>query len=575
MFGPLVPPVMFASLSSRASEIVQKEFAQKNVNITFIIPKDQSHGDATTTVALSLAKDLKKKPQEIAQALVEKLGKLEEVEKAEVAGPGYVNLWLTPKALIAELAASREACIPKVKRKEAPMILEYSQPNIAKPLAIHHIIGTVLGQSMVNLYRHLGFPVVSWNYIGDWGTQFGKLSVAYEKWGKKKPIVEHTLDELLALYVRFHEEAQKDETLEEQGREAFLKLEQGDASLRAFWKDVVTVTKNSLQDVYERLHVSFDLDLGESFYEDKMANVIEEGKKKGVFTEGEGGSLIVQFPEELNMPPYLIVKADGATLYSTRDLAQMRYRIDTYHPAGILIFTDIAQKLHFEQLVETCKMLGWELPHFENVLFGRMRFADKSMSTRKGNVLKLEHVLEEAVERADEIITARGEDLQSDDPKDLAEMMGTGALVYGILSQNRKMDLVFDWEKMLSFEGNSAPYLQYTHARAQSVLRKSGASSKDIGAMTVDALTDSERGVLRVLLSFPEVLEDARETAMPHKLANFLYELSQAFNLFYHKDPILKADGSKKEFRLALTTLTTMVLQTGATILTLRLPDQM
>jgi arginyl-tRNA synthetase len=216
--------------------------------------------------------------------------------------------------------------------------------------------------------------------------------------------------------------------------------------------------------------VTFDTDLGESFYEDKMQPVLDEGIKKGVFTEGEGGALIAQFGDA--MPPYLVRKGDGATLYSTRDLAQMRYRIETHNPKAIYILTDIAQKLHFEQLLATCKQLGWKLPTFENILFGRMRFVDKSMSTRKGNVLALEHVLDEAVARAEEIIKKRGDAIQTDDPKDLAEMMGVGSLVYGILSQNRKMDLVFDWDKMLSFEGNSAPYLQYTHARAKSVLRR-------------------------------------------------------------------------------------------------------
>jgi arginyl-tRNA synthetase len=566
---------MFSSLSSRAKEVVKNAFAHDVSEVTFIIPRDISHGDATTTVALQLAKALGKKPQEIAEVLVKELSASPEVIKAEIAGAGYVNIWLTPKALIAELAASHEACTPKVKRKEAPVILEYSQPNIAKPLAIHHIIGTVLGQAMVNLYKHAGYNVISWNYIGDWGTQFGKLAVAFQKWGNGKKAKDCTLDELLELYVKFHQEEENDPTLEEQGREAFRKMEAGDADLRAFWQEVVLVTKSSLMSIYDRLQVSFDLDLGESFYEDKMQAIIDEGKQKGVFVEGEGGSLIVKFPEESNLPPYLIVKGDGATLYSTRDLAQMRYRMDTYNPQSIFIFTDIAQKLHFEQLVFTCRLLGWELPHFENVLFGRMSFADKAMSTRKGTVMKLEHVVDEAVERARVVIESHRDTIQTDDAQELAEMMGVGSLVYAILSQTRTQNMIFDWEKMLSFEGNSAPYLQYTHARAQSVLRKSGINVEAEASMNVETVTESERGVLRILMQLPEVLEDARVTAMPHKLANFLYELCQAFNLFYHKDPILKAEGDTREFRLSLTALTATVLKTGASLLTLRLPDQM
>ncbi len=426
---------------------------------------------------------------------------------------------------------------------------------------------------MSNFYEFQGYPVIRWNYIGDWGTQFGKLAVAKQKWAPKKETLSMTLSDLLDLYVKFHEEVEKDPTLEDEGRATFRKLEQGDADLQKFWKDVVSVTKSSLSGLYDRLHVSFDLDLGESFYQDKMDTILEEGKKKKVFVEGKEGSLIVEFPEEMNMSPYLVQKGDGATLYSTRDIAQMRYRIDTYNPQAILIFTDIAQKLHFEQLVETCKRLGWELPTFENVLFGRMRFADKSMSTRKGNILKLEEALDEAVSRAEKLIEERGEKIQTDNPKELAEMMGVGALVYGILSQNRKMDMVFDWDKALTFEGNSAPYLQYTYARAKSVLRKSGADVSD--DLTATELTAHERVLIKLLFQFESVLEEARSEHLPHKVTVYLYTLCQAFNSFYNSDEILTAPTAQKTLRLGLTSLTAQVLKTGAELLTIRVPERM
>lgn len=566
---------MFDHLSTEAAQILKTLYGVQDIVVSWGQPKDTSHGDLATSVALRLGKQVGKNPMEIAQALSEKLSDSPSVEKASVAAPGYVNVWLTPAALLKQLSETREHTSPrKTRTKDAPVIVEYSQPNIAKPLGVHHIIGTVVGQATANLYKHAGSHVICWNYIGDWGTQFGKLAVAYEKWGKKKPVRDHTIDELLALYVKFHQEAEKDASLEDEGRDAFRKLEQGDKKLRTFWEDVVHVTKKSLEDVYKRLQVSFDIDYGESFYEDKMDAILAEGKKKGVFTEGEEGALIVQFPEDKNMPPYLVVKGDGATLYSTRDIAQMRYRIDTYKPQSILIFTDIAQKLHFEQLVETCTLLQWELPHFENVLFGRMRFADSSMSTRKGNILNLEEVLDEAVKRATDIIKERGEAIQTDDPKDLAEMMGIGALVYGIVSQNRKMDMVFDWDKMLSFEGNSAPYIQYTHARARSVLRKAGETSAAF-PKSIDNLTAHERNLLRSLLSFPAVLEEAKREHLPHKLANYLYQLCQDFNLFYNTEPILQAEGAQKKLRLALTDLTSAVLRSGAGLLTLRVPERM
>ncbi len=565
---------MFESLTTEANQILKTLYGIKDVFVDFEPPKDRTHGDLATSVALRIAKNVGQSPRDIAVRLSDGLSTSTSIEKVEVAGAGYVNIWLKPDALLSELKQTSEACVSQKTRKEDPVIIEFSQPNIAKPLAIHHIIGTVLGQALVNLYRHSGYPVVSWNYIGDWGTQFGKLAVAYEKWGKKKPVSKYSLDELLELYVQFHNEAEKDDTLEDLGRETFLALEKGDEKLRAFWEDVVTVTKSSLADIYKRLHVSFDLDMGESFYEDKMQPVLDEGKKKKVFVEGKEGALIVEFAEEKNMPPYLVLKGDGATLYSTRDIAQMRYRIDTYHPQEILICTDIAQQLHFQQLVETCTMLSWKLPSFENVLFGRMRFVDRSMSTRKGNVLELEHVIDEAVKRAHDIIKERGESIQTDAPEELGEMMGVSSLVYGILSQNRKMDMVFDWDKMLSFEGNSAPYLQYTHARAKSVLRKAGGEQHTCPKQ-IPSLAPTERGLVSSLLMFSKAIEDARSEHMPHKLANYLYQLCQDFNMFYNTESILQAEGEPRQLRLFLTSLTATVLKSGAELLTLRVPDRM
>lgn len=537
-------------------------------------PKEKAHGDFATAVALKAAKQLGKSPKDVAQTILDTIKEDPDVQKAEIAGPGYVNIWLKPAPLVSLLAKTRGSLHPSPKRKEAPVIVDYSSPNIAKPLGIHHILSTVIGQTVTNMYEHAGTPVIRWNYLGDWGTQFGKLAVAYAKWGSGKPAADYSLDELLALYVRFHDEAEKNPALEEEGQEAFRKLESGDTEVRAFWSDVVAVTKRAMGGIYERLHVHFDIDRGESYYEDKMQPIIEEAKRKGVFVPGEKGALIVVFPEETKLPPAVALKGDGATLYLTRDLALMKDRIENFHPASILWAVDVAQKLYFEQLFLTVKQLGWPLPHLEHMVFGRMRFSDKAMSTRKGNILKLEHVLDEAVARATDVIKERGESIQTDEPEALAEMMGVGALVYGILSQNRKMDLVFDWDKMLSFDGNSAPYLMYTHARCRSVIRKSEAEAPEMPS-AVDSLEEEERLLIGTLLKFPAVLDEARTEHLPHKLANYLFELSQEANTFYTKVPILKAEGKAKELRLSLTALTADVLRAGAEILTLRLPDAM
>lgn len=569
--------MMFPQLATEANQVVKSLFGINDIFVEWQTPKEAQHGDITTTVALKIARMQGLNPKEVAEKIADALSSSLSVQKAEVAGAGYINLWLTPVAFLQELEMTSRACVPhEIRKDEAPIIIEYSGPNIAKPLGIHHIIGTVVGQAVSNLYAFAGYPVIRWNYMGDWGTQFGKLAVAIRKWGSAKKVSDYTIDELLALYVKFHDELAAQPELEDEAREEFRKLEAGDRQVRAFWADVVAVTKASLGHLYDRLHVTFDVDHSESFYEDKMGPVLEEGKKKGVFVPGNEGSLIVEFPEESNLPPFLVQKADGATLYATRDITQMKYRTDTYHPQSIFIFTDIAQKLHFEQVVATCKKLQWNIAPFENVLFGRMRFADKAMSTRKGNILKLEDALDEAVSRADALIKERGDKIQTDDAKALGEMMGVGALVYGILSQNRKMDMVFDWDKMLSFEGNSAPYLQYTHARARSVLRKADSvMGNGLSVMGTVTLSTSERILMGTLMQFPRVLVEARSEHLPHKLANFLYQLCQDFNSFYNTENILNAEVEQRDFRLHLTSLTATVLKTGAELLTLRVPERM
>lgn len=566
---------MFETLQSKAQKILSTEYGVNNVAVVWERPGQADFGDLATPVAMQLSRELKKNPTIIAATLAEKLAEDSSVEKAEVAGPGYVNVWLKPEALLEELKKTREACTARVTRKEAPVIVEYSQPNVAKPLGIHHILSTVIGQTITNLHRHAGHPVIAWNYMGDWGTQFGKLAVAFDRWGKGKDVASCSIEELLSLYVRFHDEAEADPTLEEEARKTFVKLEQGDAEIRAFWTNVVGVTKSSLTHLYERLHVQFDLDISESFYEDKMAPILAEGKKKNVFVPGEKGALIVQFSEESKLPPALVQKADEGTLYATRDLANLRYRIDTYHPAEILYVVDVAQMLYFQQLFAIATLLQWEMPKLEHVVVGRMRFADKKMSTRKGNILRLEEVLDEAVKRAGDLIKSRGDSIQTDNSAELAEMMGVGAVVYGILSQNRISELVFDWDRMLSFDGNSAPYLQYTHARARSVLRKAKVAGAEAFPENIASLTDSERSLVGGLLQFPGALEEAQKSHLPHVLTHYLYQLCQHFNAFYNNEPIIQAEEPQKTLRLALTALTAVVLKCGAELLTLRVPDRM
>ena len=567
---------MFDELSQCTTRVLADTYSMTDISVEWDVSGSVEHGDVSTSIALRLATKIGKSPRDIAQVICTAIGMLPFVERSELAGPGFVNVWFTVKELLRQAQISVSYSEPMtVRTKEAPVIVEYSQPNIAKPLGAHHLLSTIIGQAIANMHRHAGYHVLTWNYTGDWGTQFGKLAVSYRRWGDDRPVKEYSIDELLNLYVRFHKETEKDISLEGEGRAAFRKLEEGDAELRAFWRDVVSITKSSLSALYDRLHVHFDTDISESFYEGKMQPILEEGVKKGVFTEGEEGALIVEFPEDTHLPPYMVRKSDGATLYATRDLAQMRYRIDIYHPESILICTDRAQELHFRQLIATCQKLQWVLPHFCNVLVGRMRFADATMSTRKGTIIRLERILDEEVGRAMSIIKDRGDLIQTDDPKALAEMMGVGSVVYGIVSQNRNADITFDWEKFLHFDGNSAPYLQYTYARARSVVRKGEWNGSPTDALETENFTGHERDLVNTLIQFPRVLEEARMEYMPHILAQYLFLLCQRFNAFYNSDAILRSSPIERERRLFLTSSTASLLKTGGELLCLRFPESM
>jgi arginyl-tRNA synthetase len=561
---------VYNDLATRIGNLLQESFGV-STDIALEAPSDLLHGDLTTNVCMQVSKQVGKSPKEIAAVLTESIQGDHIVDSAVVAGPGFINITLTGEARLKLVSDAWEACAPQKTTKER-VIVDYCGTNIAKPLGIHHILSTIIGQAIINIYRHQGYDVIGWNYPGDWGTHFGNLSVAFEKWGKHESAADCSVDDLFDLYVRFHKELEQDPSLEEEGRKRFAKLEAGDPELRAFWEAVVAATKKNLQQVLDRLNIHIDVETGESFYEDKMEPILEEGLKKNVVTEGEGGALIVEFGEEL--PPYMLRKSDGSTLYATRDLAMIRYRIDEHHPAALLYVVDVAQSLHFQQLFATVRKFDWKIPTMEHVVFGRMQFRDGSMSTRKGTMVKLEEVLDEGVRRAQELIKERGDAIQTDEPAVLAEQMGVGSLVYGMLSQNRKMDMVFDWEKALTFEGNSAPYLQYTHARARSVLRKAEITDVTI-PKSVSASEEHELLLMRRLMLFPAVLDDARAQAMPHKLTNYLFSLCQEYNAFYNVLPILKADDSSRELRLALTGITAEILKVGAELLTLRVPDRM
>lgn len=570
-------------IKDKIRELVEKAvksaFPDIKLEVKIEYPTVAVHGDYACAIALELVKKVKKVPRVIAEEIVEAIKKPDWIKQISIAGPGFINFFLTPEFLSEFLGEikklSGEFGIGSTNSKKT-VVIDFSQPNIAKPLGIHHLLSTIIGQSLYNIHKFLGFKTVGVNHIGDWGTQFGKLSYAYRKWGDKKAVKANPISELLKLYVKFHEEAGKDPALEESGRAEFKKLEQGDAENTKLWKWFCEVSMEEVQKTYDYLGgIHFDYTQGESFYEDKMAPILERGKTEKIFVKGKEGSWVVQF-ENNKYPPYLVQKSDGATLYSTRDLAAIDYREKTWHPEKILYVVDVAQSLHFQQLFETAKLLNLAHAQLVHVVFGRMQFKNKKMSTRKGNIILLDEVLKEAVAKARAIVEEKNPDLSGQKKDEVAHQVGVGAVKYAALSQNRTTNIIFDWDKMLSLEGNSAPYLQYVHARACSILRKAKEAGAGEGKQAKYILKEpQELNLARLLPKFPEVVLLAAQEFKPNLITTYLFELAGSFNSFYAAVPVLKGEKSAMEVRLKLIEAVILTLKNGLKLLGIEAPEEM
>ena len=553
-----------------------------NTNIEVTESENLEHGDYSCSIAMKLAKILSKAPVEIANHLSENISKENFIEKIEVLPPGFINFFLSKEALNKEIDLIISD--PKIYGKSQvgegkTMLVEYSSPNIAKPLGAQHLITTILGQSLYNIYKWLGYNTISLNYVGDFGTQFGKLIYAYKKWGNKKKVEENPIPELLSLYVKFHEEAEKNPKLDDDARHEFKIFEDGDEENRKLWKWFVEESLKDIQKTYETLGgIHFDFYQGESFFEDKMEEILLEGKQKGIFVEGEEGAFVIKY-DDPSIPPYLIQKKDAATLYSTRDFAALKYRINQWHPLKILYVVDTAQKLHFTQLFEGAKRFPWYHGEGVHVSFGRMSMKDKKMSTRKGNIILLDEVLAEANKRALKVATAKSKDKTK--KEEIAKKVGVSAVKYSILCQNRSTDIVFDWDKMLSVDGNSAAYLQYTYARAFSILNKSrdpetDDTEKKIRKSNPEKEEQKTLDLIRLFPRFKESIFMAAEEYKPNILCNYLYSLCQEFNSFYNAVSVLNAEKEEdKAKRLKIIEAVVAILKNGLTLLGIETPEEM
>ncbi|MDI4648870.1 arginine--tRNA ligase [Cohnella hashimotonis] len=529
-----------------------------------------------------LAKQLRRAPGAIAAELADAVNAADQGVRAEAAG-GYVNLFFDSAVWLGRIVDA--ALEPGYGRSDEGrgrhVVIDMSSPNIAKPLGVGHLRSTMIGNALANLYRETGHAVTTVNHLGDWGTQFGKLIVAYRRWGGKAALEADPIGESLQLYVRFHEEAAEDPALEDEAREAFLRLEQGDEETAALWRFFVQASMKEFERVYARLGVSFDEVLGESFYNDKLEPVLERLRAQGLLAESDG-ALVVRLDEE-GLPPCLILKKDGATIYPVRDLATAIYRKHVMNADRLLYVVGAEQQLHFRQVFGVLGKMGepWT-GDCEHVPFGLMTVEGKKMSTRRGKVVFLDEVLDEAVRRAREIIAAKSPDLPGAD--EVAEAVGIGAVVFGDLKNRRQLSVDFKLEEVVSFEGETGPYVQYTHARIASLLRKGGSLSEQqpLGKKGAHVpaegigMTDAAWVCAKRLTEWGAAVSEALRDNEPSAVARYLLELARDFNRFYHDGKVIQpGDESGTQARLRLSAAVGSLLGSGLELLGIAAPERM
>lgn len=536
------------------------------------IPPQSTMGDYAFP-CFQLAKVMRKSPNMIAKELAEKVDKDLIVEKVESAG-GYLNFFINKeeytKHIIGEILKKGENYGKAEGNNNKTVLVEFSSPNIAKPFHIGHLFTTVIGSALEKVYRHLGYNTKRLNHIGDYGTQFGKLISAYKRWGDEEVIDKDPINELLKIYVKFHEEAEKDPTLEEEGRMYFKQLEDNEPEAVALWQKFKDLSLREFKELYNILNIEFDSYAGESFYSDKMAEIVEMLYDKKLLVESEGAKIVDL--SEFNLPPCLVIKSDGATIYVTRDLAAALYRKRTYDFYKNIYVVGNTQSLHFKQVFSTLKLMGYDwADNCVHIGTALVKFADRKLATRKGDVIFAKDVINEAIEKTAEIIESKNPNLIN---KDLAaKQIGIGAIIFTFLKNSRERDVVFSWEETLSFEGESGPYVQYSYVRGNSILNKAGIIDReaDFSVLT----TEDEFNLVKILGSFNDALKEAAERYEPFVITRYVTDLAKAYNKFYNAHPILNAEENIKNARLALTKTVCTVLKISLSILGIETPENM
>mgnify|MGYP002566297689 FL=1 len=537
------------------------------------VPPNKDMGDFAFP-CFKLAKVFRKAPNMIAAELSEKIEAKGVISNVTPLG-GYINFFVNKSQLaetvIKDVLTKKEKYGHSDLGKDKTIVIDFSSPNIAKPFHIGHIRTTVIGNALYKIYDSQGYNTVRINHLGDYGTQFGKLIVAFKLWGNKEAVEANPIPELLKLYIQFHDEAERHPEMEDEARAWFTKLENGDKEAKELWQWFRDESLKEFARVYDLLDIEFDSYNGESFYSDKMDRVIDIIKDKGLLQESQGTNIVDL--EEYNMPPALITKNDGSTLYMTRDLAAALYRKENYDFEKCIYVVGSQQSLHFQQLFKVLELVGFEwAKDMVHVPFGMVALEEGTMSTRKGRVVFLEDVLKQAIEKTKETMLTKNPNALNVD--EIAKQVGVGAVVFQELSNSRIKDYTFSWSRTLSFEGETGPYVQYTHARCCAVLRKAEEEvTTDINYELLNDVDSAE--VLKVIASFNKTILNAMRKNEPHIITRFVLDLAQAFNKFYHDNSILVEDAELRKARLALVCATRQALENGLKLLGMQAPERM
>ncbi len=561
-----------------AQEISKTTNISENQIIEYIeVPTDEKMGDFSFP-CFKLAKELKKAPAVIAQEIKENIKFEEELMQDIQVVNGYLNFYIAPKEYVSnvlkEISAQKEEYGKSIIGNGKNIVVDYSSPNIAKPFHIGHLRSTVIGNAIYKTYKRLGYNCIGVNHLGDYGTQFGKLIEGYKRWGTEYNIEENPIEELTKIYVRINNLCKEDETVLEECRNNFKKLEDGDETCIELWNRFKNLSIKEFQKVYNLLNVKFDSWNGEAFYSDKMQEVVDILNKKQLLQQSEG-ALVVNL-DKYDMPPCIIEKTNGSTTYATRDLAAILYRARTYDFDKAIYVTSYEQILHFRQIFEVAKYLDLNEKYTNGLVhvpFGMVQLKTGKMSTREGNIIKLEDLLNEAINRVIKIMDEKNPNLEN--KEEIAKKIGVGAVIFNDLYNSRIKDEIFDWDTMLNFNGETGPYMQYIYVRTKSLLEKAG-YIPEISEVDFTKLTDIQSlRVVKLIYSFEDILKQSAEKYEPYIIARYLIKLAQAFSSFYNENKIIVEEKDVQNARIYLTYATGLVLKIGAEILGIQMPEKM